>query len=426
MFRFIHASDLHLGSAFEGIASVAPDAASRLERATYDALERLVQIALAEEAAFVVLAGDVCNRAEGSLRAELALRKAAAALATSGIALFLVYGNHDFLAPTRPDLDWPDNTHVFPPEGGEPRIVERDGRAIATVFGMSYGRRDERENLAARFPKPPRDIFSVAVLHTACGSAPGHEPYAPCKLEDLVDKGYDYWALGHVHNHVVLREAAPAVVYPGSTQGLNPKETGPRGCCVVDVVEDRRVAIRFQPTDSVRWYAETVDIGGMEREQDLLNAMEGRLRHLAEGLEGDRTGLVRFRLAGRGPLHRWLRDERNRTELTEHLLGQVGRLPAPVWTEAVLDETRPEVDLDERREAQDFLGDFLRLSQEIRSNPERLRELAQEAAKQLTAQHVSALRRLGWEVAQLSDEDLARLAAQAETLGADMLLTEER
>lgn len=65
------------------------------------------------------------------------------------------------------------------------------------------------------------------MLHTALTGRQGHAAYAPCSLEDLRSKHYDYWALGHVHEHEVVSED-PYVVFPGNTQGRTIREAGPK------------------------------------------------------------------------------------------------------------------------------------------------------------------------------------------------------
>lgn len=426
MFRFLHASDLHLGAAFEGVRLISPDAAEALHQATYRALERIVRLAIERDASFVVLAGDLCNRADGNLRAELALRRAAQSLHEAGIRTFVVYGNHDFLDPGRPDLDWPPSTRVFLAEETEPVVVELKSGPTVVVHGLSYSRREESANLAQRFPEPPGGAFSVAVLHTACGAIEGHARYAPCSLQDLVGRGYDYWALGHVHRHSILRESAPTIVYSGNPQGLNPNETGPRGCCLVSVDGSRNVGVEFCETDAVRWFALEVSIEGLSREQELLDRLDASLAEVSASLSDDRAGIARIRLTGRGPLHRFLRDPARAEHLREVLLEKVAGLPSPLWTESVVDRTRPEVDLGERERAEDFLGQFLRIAGEISADPETLASAWRKVQEAMSASHLAALRRTGLALDSMEIAAVAELLDQARILGADMLLREER
>jgi len=232
--------------------------------------------------------------------------------------------------------------------------------------------------------------------------------------------------LGHVHSHGVLSRQAPAVVYPGCPQGLNPNETGPRGCCLVTVSDDGKPSVEFRDTDSVRWFIEEADISDMQREQDLLDALAGRLKGLASQLSAHQKGLVRFRLVGRGPLHRRCCDPQFAEHLKDDLNEQTSQLPVPVWTESVQSHTRPEVDLQQRREAQDFLGDFLRTADEAARDRHKLEELWDGIRQGIASGHAKLLRDMGIDPAAVPIEKLKQWLEEAAILGADHLLETER
>lgn len=422
MFRFVHASDLHLGAAFGSAMGGFPeDAVKTMRQSPYRAFDRVIDAAIDSEAAFVVLAGDLCNRADGGIKPELALRTGARRLADAGIRTFAVYGNHDYLAPGRPDLDWPDRAHVFPVSEAEPVLVQIDGEDRAYLFGLSYGRADERTNLAARYPVPPAELFSVGILHAACGPVSGHATYAPCTPEDLASRGYDYWALGHVHSEQVLRDFEPMIAYAGNTQSLNPNETGPRGCRIVTVADDGSISAEFRETDVVRRFLVTVDIGPLQREQDLLDTLEQKMKESARDRGSAEACVLRFRLAGRGPLHRFLAQPDHVRDLREHL-GEAGTsYTTPVWIEAIKVETRPDIDLDARRGAEDFLGEFLRLANAVASDPEGLANARKMLTDQMKPEHARLLAQLG--PGLVSEDALHRYLQAAEVLGADHLLS---
>jgi DNA repair exonuclease SbcCD nuclease subunit len=428
VFKFIHASDLHLGAPFEGIRVESPEVARTLADSTYEALDAIVRLAIDEGAAFVLLAGDVCNRADGNLRAHLALRKAARNLQEAGIALLIVYGNHDYLAPGRPDLDWPENCTVFGPETEAPVILKADGASsgsatdVAAVFGLSYGRRDETENLALRYPKPPDALFSIGLLHTACGPTSEHASYAPCTVQDLNQRGYDYWALGHIHRHAVLQSAGPTIAYSGNPQGLHPNEQGPRGCLLVTVGDRGDVSLEFRETDAVRWHIVEVDIGPLARHQDLLDALEASLKaHAREG----KTSLVRFRLVGRGPLHSSLREPRMLPDLSDHLREAGMAMPGRVWTESIQVSTAPDLDLAARRESEDLLGDFLRIAEGLRASDDEVAKLVEMLSAPLNGSSGQPLRDIGMSARTLTPERVREWLLQAEWMGADRLIRGE-
>ncbi|HNR50082.1 MAG TPA: metallophosphoesterase, partial [Deltaproteobacteria bacterium] len=62
MFRFIHAADIHLDSPLKGLARYEGAPVNEIREASRRALKNLVQLALDEEAGFVILSGDIFDR----------------------------------------------------------------------------------------------------------------------------------------------------------------------------------------------------------------------------------------------------------------------------------------------------------------------------------------------------------------------------
>ena len=233
--RYIHAADLHLDTPFQGLSrEVAQEGALArlLQEATFTALDRLFGFCEAEKPDFLVLAGDIYNQENYSVKAQLRLRDGCRRLQQAGIRVFLAHGNHDPLDSRLHTVEWPDNVTVFGPEV-ERHLIERDGQPLAVVHGISHARQREARNLARFFARDTRyDCFQLGVLHCTVDDAHKPDRYAPCSLDDLKAAGFDAWALGHVHEMCRLSQR-PFVAYPGNAQGLHINECGPRGCLLV-------------------------------------------------------------------------------------------------------------------------------------------------------------------------------------------------
>src|SRR5438045_8887915 len=93
--RFIHAADLHLDSPFRGLGHIAPKLRDQLQAATLGALERIVDHTIQSKADFLVIAGDLYDSKDRSLRALVAFRRQMERLAERDISVYLVHGNHD-------------------------------------------------------------------------------------------------------------------------------------------------------------------------------------------------------------------------------------------------------------------------------------------------------------------------------------------
>ncbi|KUK98727.1 MAG: Metallophosphoesterase [Methanoculleus marisnigri] len=236
LLKFVHTADLHLGSPLAVMAGSGEQVASQLARATFKGFENIVDLCIREEVDFLLISGDIYDSADRGIYEQLTFRKYLQRLSDSGIPVYLAFGNHDPLDGWAARIDWPENVHVM--SGDEPECLffrGEDGKEAAIV-GVSYRTRETYDNLATRFPLKERDWpFTIGMLHCTLDAGFGHEPYAPCSLNDLVERGYDYWALGHIHKPGVIRRSGPAVVYPGNPQGRDIGESGPRGCCLVSV-----------------------------------------------------------------------------------------------------------------------------------------------------------------------------------------------
>ncbi|MCL6620798.1 MAG: DNA repair exonuclease [Syntrophobacterales bacterium] len=417
-FTFVHCADLHLDAPFEGLAGVAPPGVREaLRQATFRAFDQVVSLAVAEQAAFLVIAGDVYDSAHHSLYAQIRFREAVKRAAAGGVEVFVAHGNHDPLSAWEARLRLPEGVHRFGGEAVECRVVGRGGAELARVCGISFPVREVRENLAARFPRREPGPFTVGVLHANVGGNPAHDNYAPCSLADLEACGVDYVALGHVHAPQVLRQEGPCVVYAGTTQGRNLRETGPRGCFVVQVEEGGRLRPRFVPTDVVRWSLEDLDIGGLASLDDLLEALQARREELRRQAEG-RGVIWRLNLTGRGELHDRLSRLDPERELAEPLREGEGERPDFVWLESVALDTRPVLDLERRRQLPDFLGEVLRVGGSLRS-PEFPRELLEVLRRRGEFRHLASL------VHDWTPPDWQAVLAAAEYQAVDLLLREE-
>jgi DNA repair exonuclease SbcCD nuclease subunit len=414
MFSFVHAADLHLGCPFRGIEKVKPEVAAALRQATYTAFNRIIDLAIRSQSAFVLFAGDIYNSGEGNLKARLAFRDGIARLHDAGIHSFIIRGNHDPLDDVSRKATWPDTCWVFPDTGAEPQAVRANGDVLAVVYGLSFGRAKEEDNLARLYPRLGSGPLRVALLHCNCGAVTGHDPYAPCTLDDLTDSSFDYWALGHIHKPGVLRDSGPSVVYAGSSQGLDPSETGPRGCYLVQVDEHGKATPAFREVAPVRWEWLSQEIAGLEKEDQLIDALSARVDATRREAE-DRSVLLRISLIGRGPMHDWAQDPSNLEVLSERL----SRLDAGsqfCWIESIRSQTRPDIDLQERALAGDLLGDFLTLADEIAGLEAVPRSL------------LDTLKKVSGEVARVTDQERAPAPDQvrqwveaARILGAGLL-----
>lgn len=418
-FTFVHAADLHLDTPFAGVAADAPELARLLRDATLEAFDNLIDLCLEEQAAFLLIAGDIYDGPAHGIRAQLRFLKGMERLAEAGVEVFLVTGNHDLPRARWAGLQrWPENVHLFAAKP-ESFVVERDGELLARVHGVSYPKKEVTENLAAKLKRRGNEPFQIGLVHATVGAPTGHAPYAPTNMETLIGLGLDYWALGHVHTRDILREADPVIAYPGNPQGLSSRETGPRGALVVQVDEGGHATPEFRPLDRLRFARAEVSITGLSDETALTDLIFSQLEALRRQNEG-RATLVKCTLTGSGPLHVPLADEEKREELLASLWEAEAGSEPPVWVATLVDRTVPPLDLETLRGQATLPGALLEMADSLASDPAQCESFAASVFHDLyTGKNKKLLTmpdeaNLAEELREARDRALAHLAAGGE------------
>ncbi len=420
MFRFIHAADLHLDSQCKNLKEKNQTIGNRLQRATFDAYETLIDLCIEKEVSFLVIAGDVFDGETKSLQAQLKFRDGLVRLDKHGINAFICHGNHDPLDSWKANLSFPTNVHQFKEQAEQvPGYV--DGSIQYRVCGISYPTKQIKHSLLNKFPKPDWPEFTIGLLHANVGNNDRHEPYAPCTVEELTELGYDYWALGHVHTRVELQQNHPWIGYPGNSQGRSPIETGPRGVYVVEVGDDKRVTPEFVAVHAVLWEQHDVSIDGLETVDQLDERIQATVDEISENA-GERDVVYRIHLVGRGLVHRDLTEENSPQEWADRLNGEGRNNHEPLsWCAGVKITTTYPHDLDRLRKGEDVIGDFLKLTNEL-AQDETLTEQVKQELSELFAQR-NAKRYLK-EVEGAMLQDVQTLLKQAESKALDLLISD--
>lgn len=354
MLKFIHAADLHLDSPLSGLERYEGVPADDVRGATRRALENLVRLAVEEEVSFVLIAGDVYDGDWPDYNTGLFFARQMSRLREAGIRVVMVSGNHDAQSRISKTLRLPDNVTVMATE--KPQTVVFDDLGVA-VHGQGFAKPVVTDDLSKVYPEPRDGFLNIGLLHTSLNGRPGHEPYAPCSVDGLVGKGYDYWALGHVHTREVVSED-PWIVFPGNTQGRHARETGAKGCSVVCFCDRMVREVEHHDLDVLRWQVLDVDVAGSGDSFEVVERVAAAVE--TEVLElGDKLLALRLRLVGECPAHRelvamredWIHQVRSRvTDLSFER----------VWVEKILVRTRPVTDLGAVVAQEGAMGDLLR------------------------------------------------------------------
>jgi len=370
MFTFLHAADIHLDSPLRGLEGYADAPVDQIRQATRRAFDNLIELAIEERVAFVLLAGDLYDGDWKDYNTGLFFIDRLSRLRKENIQVFLISGNHDAASQISKSLRLPDNVHLFSTK--QPETVTLDALGVA-IHGQGYHTRALAENIARNYPQALPHYLNIGLLHTSLTGRQGHEPYAPCSLDDLKARGYDYWALGHIHQREEV-SPSPWIVFPGNIQGRHIHETGAKGATLVRVEEGRIAAVEHRDLDVLRWALCQVDLTECATMDLAIDAVRQAMETEQAKAEG-RPLAIRLQLVGKSPLHAELhRDSAALTEEFRALAAGLGEL----WLEKVRFATQRPVALVTDLGEETPMADLVRAIERLDFEPAALMELVPE------------------------------------------------
>ncbi len=302
--KLLCAADIHLG---RQPARLPPELIERIDRRALSpaaAWERLVEVALERRVDALLLAGDVVEQDDDFYEAYADLRRGVERLASAGVRVLAVAGNHD--VAVLPRLAAAGAGIELLGGGGRWSAVEMaaaDG-SRARVIGWSFPERTVSTS-PLDMPLPQRSALpTIGLLH--CDRDQSASRYAPVSAARLEAAPVDAWLLGHVHRPDALSGPRP-IGYLGSLTGMDAGEPGPHGPWLIELPAAGEPRIAQLPLAPLRWETLEVDVGGLVE----ADAVHGRVVAAIDALHAELAGEAlavgcRLRLVGRSPLRREL------------------------------------------------------------------------------------------------------------------------
>ncbi|EAH4343442.1 exonuclease SbcCD subunit D [Listeria monocytogenes] len=331
--QFLHMADLHLDSPFIGLSTLPQPLFSAIQESTFQSLERITTVAIKEAVDFVLIAGDIYDSEDQSVRAQARFSKEMKRLEVANIPVFMIHGNHDFIEKHKEKLTLPSNVHVFSEQ------VEVMSHKTATgvsvnIYGFSYNERHIRSSRVDKYKIQGNADFHIALLHgSEVSSSEEHDLYAPFRVQEISKKGFDYWALGHIHKRQLLAES-PSIYYPGNIQGRNRKESGEKGASIITLSE-ASTTIDFIGTSPIIWEEAVITLP----ENSEINAFYRETTKLLESYQGRSHSyflhiIVKMENKQKIDTNDWLQMLQEEVEITDNTFVWIHKLTTEITNQS--------------------------------------------------------------------------------------------
>ncbi|EIZ2436047.1 exonuclease SbcCD subunit D [Listeria monocytogenes] len=331
--QFLHMADLHLDSPFIGLSTLPQPLFSAIQESTFQSLERITTVAIKEAVDFVLIAGDIYDSEDQSVRAQARFAKEMKRLEAANIPVFMIHGNHDFIEKHKEKLALPSNVHVFS-EQVEVMSYKTVTGVSVNIYGFSYNERHIRSSRVDEYKIQGDADFHIALLHgSEVSSSEEHDVYAPFRVQEISKKGFDYWALGHIHKRQLLAES-PSIYYPGNIQGRNRKESGEKGASIVTLSE-ASTTIDFIGTSPIIWEEAVITLP----ENSEINAFYRETTKLLESYQGRSHSyflhiIVKMENKQKIDTNDWLQMLQEEVEITDNTFVWVHKLTTEITNQS--------------------------------------------------------------------------------------------
>lgn len=374
-FKFIHAADLHIESPYKGVKSLNKKLGETLVQRGFEAYDQLIETCINEAVDFLLIAGDSFDSESGSLGAQYRFFSGLEKLHKHGINVYIICGNHDPLNRWAKNFQLPDNVFRFKANDIQQEVFSKDGKALASIYGVSYGEKEEFNGLAEHFKRTDQNSFAIGMLHGMLSGKEGHTPYCPFTLDQLRASGMDYWALGHIHKREIIHEKNPIAVYSGNIQGRHFNETGEKGCYLIEVERGSVTEQKFIQLSSIIFERSELDINDIENMDVLFAEIDALKERL---LAKSQSYMLRITLTGNTNLYSELTDQQSIGELLKSINALNNYDRDFVYIDRLINQTQPIIDLEARKKASDFLADLIQRFDQHERDPKQLADLERD------------------------------------------------
>lgn len=322
--KILHVADLHLDTAFTGIAKNDYDLQKRLVQAPFDAFERCVSMAVNQNIDCMVIAGDIYDANKQTIAARYFLNKQFERLAQANIPVVLSFGNHDYYVEQIVHHQFPSNVFYFKDETVRYFDIQTRTQETLRIYGFSYTKRWVEAVKIDEYPVNPQATdYTIGLLHGDLATATDKvNHYAPFTTQALLAKDYDYWALGHIHQAMPLNEA-PLIQYSGTIQGRHINEQGDKGAYIVELEHNKPTKSTFISLAPIIWTTATIQCHSQMTAQTLVEELKLiTANYIDESNATSQSYLIAVNLEQSERLNLQLRQEIEENQLDDLLVSE--------------------------------------------------------------------------------------------------------
>ncbi len=356
-FKFIHTADLHLDSPFRGLTHIPEHIYKSIQISTFSAFDKIIDYCIEYNVDFLLISGDIFDTDERSIKAEIYFSKGLERLNQQGINVYIIHGNHDPVNKIKSKFNWPENVYSFSAKKVENFSFYKENEEVARIYGRSYPTKAFLENIVPDYlVKKADNVFNIGLLHTNVDGNKEHGSYAPTTLSELKNTDIDYWALGHIHKAGILLDKAPMIVYSGTPQGGNIKETGDKSCLLVEVEKSNIKKTKWLNTSRIIWEQLDIDISGVETTDQVIKLIEEEIDVVFSKTE--LPMIIRIKLVGRTDydIHKGNKVQ----DIFESLNEQYSDQNKWLLIESIKVKTKPTISIEGMLEQDSFIADFFK------------------------------------------------------------------
>lgn len=404
-YRFVHTADVHLDSPLCSLALRNPDVAELIGNATRQAFVRTVDLCLEEQVDALLLAGDLYDSEQTSMKTARFLAEQLRRLGEAGIEAFIVRGNHDAMSKITREMTFPDTVTLFKAWAAAVETKRRSPGGPVVIHGLSFSQSHTPASLVGKYKPPVGGAVNIGLMHTSVGGSDDHDPYAPCTMADLNGAGYRYWALGHVHKRWV-QDGPCTVVMPGIPQGRDINEGGVKSVSLVAIGDDGSTSIEERIVSVAQFERVPVRVEGIDDWTNLVGSINDALRQAKDAVVADHL-VARLHLTGSTPLAWRIRRD---LDLLKEEAEVWASMDGQSWIEKLEADCRPQA--TEAGRADDPLTELSRLVESEVLSSEAFKAEAAHIMKELQGQLPPELRRLFGDDQTAFEANMADLAKE--------------